>query len=161
LCRIDVPIGPTRAREPRWPPSRGCNVPGCGHRRCWSHCETNFGTTTEVSRRTFILLPRRYRNRSARRPHPRGEMTVPLTLVGMFTGFLGLLCLRRQRTLSNDLEAQASDHVESGFRVSCVTPARKPLPHRNRPAPFPRLRETPQQKHPHAPAAQTPARPIL
>src|SRR5258706_2148770 len=57
LCRIDVPIGPTRTREPRRLPSRGRNVSGCGHRRCWSYRETDFGTTTEVPGEALILLP--------------------------------------------------------------------------------------------------------
>src|SRR5260370_11416781 len=79
-CRgIDVYIRPTRTREPRWPPSRWCNVPGCGHRRCWSHCETDFGTATEVPSETFILLSWRYGSRSSRRPHPRRQVNLSRT----------------------------------------------------------------------------------
>ena len=40
----NVPTWPSRAGEPCWPPSRGSNVPGRGHRRSWAHCETNLGT---------------------------------------------------------------------------------------------------------------------
>src|SRR6266446_3928265 len=68
-------LGPTRACEPCWHSGRGCNVPGCGHRRCCSHCETDLGTATHIPRKAFVLLPRRYRSRSPGGPHPRGQLT--------------------------------------------------------------------------------------